>query len=198
MLTMGRGRLRPQPEPQVRARSAERGRLGRARAWLRRLLAYLGAFAVLAIVVTRRPRRTVLGASPGPPFPSQPPGGSHVIDTATAFSPDARANAEELISPIVEATGGGTVLVYTQRKDVPDTAAAVLDAQALLAQWRPGGGGQNAAVLLFDLGTSSVKTTRAGLATGGAFAKFLPDDERTAIVDDSMAGYLATGISTPH
>jgi uncharacterized membrane protein YgcG len=45
-------------------------------------------------------------------------------------------------------------------------------------------------VLLVDVGGPGA--SHAGLATGPGFAPFLPDDERTAIVDDSMAGYLAS------
>ncbi len=175
--------------PAARPRS-KRG----VRAQLRRILAYLGAFAALSALLAGALVGPVAAASPGPPFPTMPPNTAtiHVVDTATAFSPDARANAESLIQPILDATAGGTVLVYTQRKQATGDQA-VNDAQALLAQWQPGGGNQNAAVLLFDVGPNSPKDTTAGLATGGAFAKFLPDDERAAIVDDSMRDYLAQG-----
>jgi len=187
----GEGPGRPPRSGATGGGRSRRALIGRLRGRLRRVPAFVGAFAALAVLAAAL-SGPVLAASPGPPFPSPPPrGASLVTDGAGIFSAGARANAEELIAPIRDQTGA-QVVVFTQVKAVADTAAAVADAQALLAQWQPGGLPPNAAVLLFDVDPSRA-SAHAGLVTGGGLTQFLPDDERIAIADDSMAGYLAEG-----
>ena len=60
------------------------------RARIRRLLAYLGAFAALSVLLAAALVGPVAAASPGPPFPTMPPNTDtvHVIDTGMGMSPD--------------------------------------------------------------------------------------------------------------
>jgi uncharacterized membrane protein YgcG len=186
----GEGPARP---PSRRAdRKPPRGRLARVRAHIRRLLAYLGAFALLALMALIPASGGVLAASPGPPFPPPPTTGtSHVVDTANAFSASARANADSLIQPI-EGAVAGPIVVYAQAKAVGATGTAAIDARTLLAQWQPGGSDARAAVLLLDIDPSGA-WGYAGLAVTDGFSAFLPADEQLAIVNDSMAEFLAAG-----
>ena len=187
----GEGPARPRRVADGHVGRPRRARFGRRGGLLRLLPAVLGAFAALALVAAAL-TGPVLAVSPGPPFPSPPaPRGSLVTDGAGIFSADARTNADQLIAPIHDETGA-QVVVYTQVKAVLNTAAAVADAKALLAQWQPGGSPTNAAVLLFDVDPSRT-SAHAGLVTSGPLTPLLPDDERIAIVDDSMADYLAQG-----
>jgi uncharacterized membrane protein YgcG len=195
----GEGPERPRA-PETPTSRPTKGRFARAKLQLRRILAYLGAFAVLALVLFTVTTGGALAASPSPGatpapsarlYPPLPSGDARVIDPIFAFSPDGRANAESLIQATEDSTGA-TIYVFTQRKDVPSNDAAVTDAQRLFTEWQPGGPTGNGAVLLFDVG-SSIQNSHAGLAIGRGFTQFLPEDERQAIVEDSMAEDLSRG-----
>ncbi len=133
---------------------------------------------------------TSLAASPGPPFPPRS-GDARVVDAAGAFSADARANGEGLISTIQSFTGG-EVLVYSQVKAGSSRTRAAADAVALLAQWQVGGSGQNGLVLLFDFDAAK-KTGEVALAIGVGYEAWLPNGEDRGVVDDSMRSLLDAG-----
>ena len=78
-----------------------RGRLARMRVQIRRFLAYLGAFAALALFLAASTGIT-LAATPA----ASPPAAERVYDTANLFSTDVADNARSLIQQTEEVTGG--------------------------------------------------------------------------------------------
>jgi uncharacterized membrane protein YgcG len=168
------------------------------RATIRRWLAYLGAFAVLALALSLWLGAGLVSAaspSPGPSaslLPSPDPASSQrVFDKVGLFSSAAVDNAEALIEQ-VQATTGGKVFVITAAQPT-DPAATLADANGYLAAWTSGGASGHDLVMLWNAGTSGRDAPEVQIARGTDFVQFLPDDERDAIVDDSMASYLAAG-----
>ena len=78
----------------------------------------------------------------------------------------------------------------------PDPDATLADANAYLGTWTTGGPSGHDLVMLWNAGASGRDAPDVQIARGTDFDRFLPDDERAAIVDDSMASYLAAATTT--
>jgi len=132
--------------------------------------------------------------SAGPPYPD-PVDGRAVYDTAELFSEETRFQAEGIIDAI-EAQTKAEVVVYTQALGRDDVTAEETEthARALMDQWGVGRVGLNdGLVILFDLDTTRQHGQVQLYAGPGFAASYLSNDERQAILDDTVLPLLGEG-----
>lgn len=156
-------------------------------------IARLAAASVLALLMSGLAGSALAAPPVGPPYP-RPETDRAVYDFAEVFSADTIAAAEATIDAI-EARTGVEIAVYSQVTGYKPAYQETEDrARALMDEWGVGQRGiDNGLVIFFDLDFSKLHGQVSLYAGSGFKARYLSDDDRQRIFDESMLPRLRDG-----